>query len=311
MHFRKFVTSISVAALFGLAACAGAADDAESSAEEAMDSADATVEYALEDDMAAEEAVSDTAGEAAEAATEGAEAESPRNIVKSASDPLDRMIWCSDVRKRVSARLCQNYRDQIADLDQGVAAFDPPRDMVKGISREVRLAIGPEEERPRIETMAGNEGKAATADIEIGAKMRARLVGRAFDIDPELPVDLEMGRSRRQVWTWDVTPKRVGKHPLSAEITVLATDGTILNRYPSDLIQVDVTVSQNEAEEIARAQRAKKRQAAEEDIGFLTRMAKLLLDFWWAVVLLLGGIVGGFFYLRNKIANEEETPPPS
>ena len=150
-----------------------------------------------------------------------------------------------------------------------------------------------------------------TAGIEIGAKMRARLTGRAFDIDPALPVDLEMGRSRRQVWTWDVTPKREGTHPLSADITVLATDGTVLNRYPSDLIRVNVTVSQSEAAEIARKERDRKRQEAEDDVGFLTKMAKRLLEFWWAVVALIGGVIGGIFYLRSKIVNKDATPPPS
>lgn len=327
MHFRKFRTLIALAAALALASCADAADNAE----EAADSAEVTVDAPVEDAMdsaeesadATDEAVADATGEVADAATDsetGGETEDAKPAddgptvyasVQSTNDPLDQVIWCRDVRKRVTAKLCQDYRDQIADLDQGVAAFDPPRNMVKGKTREVRLAIGPEKEKSRIESLAGDEGKAATAGIEIGAKMRARLTGRAFDIDPAIPVDLEMGRSRRQVWTWDVTPQREGTHPLSAEITVLATDGTILNRYPSDLIKVNVTVSQNEAEEIARAKRAKQREEAEEQVSFWTRMARLLLQFWWAVVALLGGIVGGYFYLRNKIGNEDATPPPS
>lgn len=322
MQFRKFTTSIALVAVLGLTACGGAADNTE----EAADSSEVASEFSLDKAPNATEGAADAAdaadaegdvaansdaGEQTEEARPAQEVPTDSAALQSADNQLDQVIWCREVRKRVLAKLCQNYRDQIADLDQGVAAFDPPRNMVKGRAREVRLAIGPAEEKPQIETRAGEEGEAATAEIEIGAKMRARLIGRAFDIDPDTSVDLEMGRSRRQVWTWDVTPKREGTHPLSAEITVLATDGTILNRYPSDLIEVNVTVSQSEAEEIARVQRAKKRQDAEEQVGFWTRMAKLLLDFWWAGIFLLGGIIGGYFYLRNKIRDEDATPPPS
>lgn len=327
MDFRSLTTTIAIATMLGLTACSGAADEAEredaiavsDSVRDPMDVGEAVVDAM---DEVSDEAASDALEDAAEAAadvvagdgTDAKEAaeEAPNSDVagQSTDVPPVQTVWCSDVRKRVPATLCQDYRDQIADLDQGIAAFDPPRDMVKGKTSEVRLAIGPEEEKSRIESLAGDVGKPVTAGIEIGAKMRARLTGRAFDIDPDIPVDLEMGRSRRQVWSWDVTPKREGTHPLSAEITVLASDGTILNRYPSDLIRVNVTVSQSEAREIARAERAKKRAEAEKEVGFWTRMAKLLLEFWWAVVALLGGIIGGCFYLRNKLRNEEATPPP-
>jgi hypothetical protein len=326
MDFRSLTTTIAIAAMLGLAACSGAADKAQGgddttvigSVEEPTKVGEAVVDATDEENG---EAAADAAGEAVEAAadavagdgTDEAADEAPNGYVagQSTDIPPVQSVWCSDVRKRVPATLCQDYRDQIADLDQGIAAFDPPRDMVKGKTSEVRLAIGPEEEKLRVESLAGDEGKAVTAGIEIGAKMRARLTGRAFDIDPDVPVDLEMGRSRRQVWTWDVTPKREGTHPLSAEITVLATDGTILNRYPSDLIRVNVTVSESEAREIARAERAQKRAEAEKEVGFWTRMAKLLLEFWWAAVALLGGMIGGYFYLRNKLRSEEATPPPS
>lgn len=315
MYSRKFGITIAFAATLGLAACSGTAEnaqmEAEDAAEEVYESASgedyAYAEGASEADANGDAMEADADSEAGDAGT-GDALETP---APSAGLIGDAVVWCSDVRKRVTPAVCQSYRDQIADLDQGIAAFDPPRDMVKGQSREVRLAIGPEEEKERIESLAGDQGQAATAGIEIGAKMRARLTGRAFDIDPALPVDLEMGRSRRQVWTWDVTPRREGTHPLSAEITVLATDGTILNRYPSDLIRVNVTVSPSEAAEIARKERARKRQETEEKVGFLTKMAKLLLEFWWAVVALIGGIIGGFFYLRSKLRNKEATPPPS
>lgn len=327
MDSRSLTTTIAIAPMLVLTACSGAVDKTEredavtvsESVEDSIDIGEAVVDAM---DEASGEAAADALDDAAEAAAdavaedgtgdgEAAEEDPTRYVTGQSADvsPV-KTIWCSDVRKRVPAGLCQDYRDQIADLDQGMAAFDPPRDMVKGQASEVRLAIGPEDEATRIKSLAGDQGKAVTASIEIGAKMRARLTGRAFDIDPDIPVDLEMGRSRRKVWTWDVTPKRQGTHPLSAEITVLATDGTILNRYPSDLIRVKVTISQGEAREIARAERARKRAEAEKEVSFWTRMAKLLLEFWWAVLALLGGMIGGYFYVRDKLRNEEAMPPP-
>jgi hypothetical protein len=230
--------------------------------------------------------------------------ENPKAIAASAPS-----IRCREVRKRTTAEQCEDYRQQIADLGAGVAAFDPPRNMVKGVPVEVRLAIGPETDRTAVVRGAGGDADAVIAPIAVGARMRARLIGRAFTIDPAEPVDLEMGRARRQVWNWDVTPLREGQHPLSAEITVLADDGTVLDRYPSELVQVEVSVSETEAQRREREKQLEDRQRTEEDLGFYTRFLGILGDFWWALVLFVGGVIGGIFYLRNRWRNQDAGRP--
>lgn len=220
----------------------------------------------------------------------------------------DSPIWCSAVGRRLPQAQCENYAEQIADLRFGVAAFNPDRSMVKDVPTEVRLAIGPEEERERTIERAGGEGEAQTAEIEIGAKMRARLKGRAFEIDPAEPVDQVMGRNRRQVWNWDVTPRRDGSHQLSAEITVLAEDGTVLENQSSKIINVTVVVSEAERAALEREKTLKKRQTLEEDVGWITKFLKILDDFSLALLALLTTIIVGVItlFVRAKKANKGE-----
>ena len=218
-------------------------------------------------------------------------------------------IRCREVGKRTTAEQCEDYRQQIADLGAGVAAFDPPRTMVKGVPVEVRLAIGPEGDRAGAVRSVGGSEDAVIAPIAVGTVMRAQLIGRAFTVDPAQPVDLVMGRARRQVWSWDVTPLREGQHPLSAEITVLADDGTVLDRYPSDLVQVEVSVSETEAQAAARQRLLEERAEREIDIGWYAKLLGLLGDLWWAAVLFVGGLIGGFFYLRNRWRNQDAVRP--
>ncbi|WP_231862628.1 hypothetical protein [Sphingorhabdus sp. M41] len=217
-------------------------------------------------------------------------------------------IWCSAVGRRLPRAQCENYAEQIADLRSGVAAFNPNRSMVKGVPTEVRLAIGPEEEKERTVERAGGEGEAQTAEIEIGAKMRARLKGRAFEIDPAEPVDQVMGRNRRQVWNWDVTPRRDGSHQLSAEITVLAEDGTVLENQSSKVINVTVVVSEAERAALERERLLKKRQILEEDVGWITRFLKILDDFSLALLAFLTTIIVGVItlFVRAKKAKQAE-----
>ena len=235
-------------------------------------------------------------------------APNPQENPKATAAPAP-TIRCREVGKRTTAEQCEDYRQQIADLDAGVAAFDPPRAMVKGVPVEVRLAIGPEGDRAGAVRAVGGSKDAVVAPIAVGTVMRAQLIGRAFTVDPAAPVDLVMGRARRQVWSWDVTPLREGQHPLSAEITVLADDGTVLDRYPSDLVQVEVSVSETEAQAAERLRTLEKRAETEEDFGFYTRFLGILGDFWWALVLFVGGLIGGFFYLRNRIRNQDADRP--
>lgn len=304
-----------VLALCLLAACSASEQNAEAPAEEAIaESAVESPTVGSAEDMAEVEAGAGVPTDAAASPDDDdagmiGSAPDEQEGAKAAATAPAAMIRCRAVGKRTTAEQCEDYRQQIADLDAGVAAFDPPRAMVKGVPVEVRLAIGPEEERGIAVRAVGGSDDAVVAPVAVGTRMRAQLIGRAFSVDPAAPVDQDMGRARRQVWSWDVTPLREGQHPLSAEITVLADDGTVLDRYPSDLVQVEVSVSETEAQRKAREAQLEKRQRAEEDLGFYTRFLGILGDFWWALVLFVGGLIGGAFYLRNRVRNQDADRP--
>src|SRR5690554_8177734 len=74
-QMKKVTTSIVLAAALGLAACSGAADNAEAGAEETVEGTEATAEEAADDAMTAAEGSADAMGAAAaDATTEAGEA---------------------------------------------------------------------------------------------------------------------------------------------------------------------------------------------------------------------------------------------
>ncbi|MEO1046045.1 MAG: hypothetical protein AAFX04_11450 [Pseudomonadota bacterium] len=210
-------------------------------------------------------------------------------------------IYCDVVRRRTTREQCEQYREEKAALANGVAAFDPPRNMVKGQPTDVRLAIGPEDQRDAVIGQALGDADTAVAPIAIGAKVRIRLIGNAFAIDPTEPIEKAMGGASFGVWSWQVTPQREGEHPLSAQIDILSETGTVLERYPSNLVKVTITISEEE-------QRRRKRERTVEDLDWYTQLFKLLEDFWWAVVAFIVAVIGGIWQIRR--ATSGETPEP-
>lgn len=207
----------------------------------------------------------------------------------------DKVSWCAAVGIRTSMERCAGYTEEVANLSNGIAAFDPPRQMTTGQTEIVRLAIARDSgSRPtRAEEMIGGGATTETRDVVIGAKMRAEIIGgRAFEIDPQGPQDKFMGRSREKAWSWNVTPKLSGKHSLSATITVLAEDGTILDNFESRPITIMVAVSDAEAQ-------AAKRDRTRKDLAWYEEVGRLLTNLWWVWIgLAIAIAVGVWRFIR-------------
>lgn len=215
------------------------------------------------------------------------------------------LAWCEAIGKRTTAENCVGYSEEVANLSKGVAAFDPPRQMVAGEPVTVRLGIARDGSStpPRAQEMIGGGAATELRDVVIGTKMRAQLSGgRAFEIDPAGPQDKFMGRAREQLWIWNVTPKLAGKHGLSATITVLAEDGTILDNFESRVIEVDVAVS-------AEAAREAKRDRTREDLAWYQELGKTLTELWWVWIGLAIAIAVGIW--RFIAAAKTGTDPGS
>ncbi|WHO39920.1 hypothetical protein PMI04_004825 [Sphingobium sp. AP49] len=217
-----------VAMMLGLASCS-----AERSAQAPTENTSASV-----DNMTVEGAAENSANAVDNAAT-GLE-----NAANGASEE----IWCAAARATMSAAECQSLTQQRDSLEQGVAAFNPPRTMMRDEPTRVVLAIGSEAESAETVRAAGGPPSGAqVAPVRIGRYMSATLSGSAFTITPIGEAKRDLGMSGSEQWEWDVTPTREGDQTLQVRVESFAQDAqghaTRLKLYQSSPIAVSVTVT--------------------------------------------------------------------
>lgn len=193
--------------------------------------------------------------------------------------------WCPAARAAMPAARCAALTAQRDSLEQGVAAFNPPRMMMRGAATRVVLAIGAQVERSEtVRAAGGRPADVQVAPVRIGRYMRAALSGSAFDIVPIGDPRRDLGMSGSEQWEWDVTPTRAGDQTLQVRIETFAQDGeghaTRLKLYQSAPIAVSVHVTDREA-------RAEKIQTAKDDIKDTTGLLESLRG--W--LLALAGVI--------------------
>jgi hypothetical protein len=148
--------------------------------------------------------------------------------------------------------------------------------MTKGQTVLVRLGLARDDGSTpsRAQDIIGGGDMTVVRKLKIGAMMRAQLSGgAAFKIDPAAPQDKFLGGSLEDQWEWNVTALVAGQHSLSATITVLAEDGTPLQKFISNPISVDIAVSEKE-----RLEELKKKRL--EDASFWTEYGEKLAKLW-------------------------------
>ena len=205
-------------------------------------------------------------------------------------------IFCKTVGKRTSAAQCALYDEDVANLEQGVAAFNPPRKMTKGQMVLVRLSLARDDGSTpsRAQEMIGGGDTTVVRKLKIGAIMRAQLSGgAAFQIDPAAPQDKFLGGSLEDQWEWNVTALVAGQHSLSATITVLAEDGTPLQKFINNPITVEIDISEAERRANEHAERL-------ANASFWTEYGEKLAKLWgvW-LALAIAIAVGVWRFIRT------------
>lgn len=173
------------------------------------------------------------------------------NAANAASNASNAEIWCGAARAYLSATDCRALEIQRDSLEQGVAAFNPPRSMMRGEATRVVLAIGPKAEESEVAAAAGGDASAVrVAPVRIGRYMTASLSGSAFTIAPVGNPQRDLGLSASEQWEWDVTPTREGAQTLQVRIETFAQDGrgnrTRIRLDQSPPVSVDVQVTDRE-----------------------------------------------------------------
>jgi len=205
--------------------------------------------------------------------------------------------WCAIARARTSEAFCAELAVQRDSLAEGVAAFNPPRQMTLGEPTRVTLPIGAKAERAAVERQAGGApGEAVSVEIRIGRYMTASLSGSAFDITPVGSPERDLGMSNREDWQWDVKPLAQGAQTLQVEVEAFARDEagkrTRIELFRSEPIAVDVDVTGEQARKNAIDQ-------ASREIGNTTPLLETMTKWLGglAALILAAGVVK--WRLRN------------
>ena len=148
---------------------------------------------------------------------------------------------CPQIGGLASEAECTSYSGLLSSLQQGIAAFDPPRQMDMGRDYPVRLVIGSREVSDQVVDTATDAGDVKTVDIRLGSWICAELMASQFKFDGSARQCKERGLSRMLSFNWTVSPRQDGTLKLGVKVESLAgKDGKLLDTIDSRMIAVDV-----------------------------------------------------------------------
>lgn len=150
-------------------------------------------------------------------------------------------IACPQLGGLATPDECANYSGLLATMQNGVAAFDPPRRMDMGRDYPVKLVIGAREVAAQVVDSATDAGDVKTVDIRLGSWICAELLATQFELSGPARQCKERGLSRMLSFDWTVSPKQDGKLKLGVKVESLAEqNGKPLDTIDSRMIAVDV-----------------------------------------------------------------------
>ncbi len=132
---------------------------------------------------------------------------------------------------------------ELASIRDGVASFDPPRNMTRGEAENVRLIIGADQSVEDTENLAEDGGAPVSLTIDLGLWVCAELFASNFELQSEKVQCHNFGRGRFKSFDWDIVPLREGSQSLQVEvISYDRKGGDIVDSIPSRAIDVTVDV---------------------------------------------------------------------
>jgi hypothetical protein len=110
-------------------------------------------------------------------------------------------------------------------LEPGVVSYRPPSSMSEGETADLVVRVQ-RETTPADPGDVPGEGPVVERQIEVGTPMRARLVGKDFEIEPAEAVTQVLGSDRPAEWSWTIKPTSSGKKELRLELAVLLEENS-------------------------------------------------------------------------------------
>lgn len=182
--------------------------------------------------------------------------------------------------------------DDLYDVTSGVAAFDPPRDMTRGVKETIRLVIGSEQSVEDVEAKAEDEGNPVSEALDLGLWVCAELIAENFAVEQDLEQCYSRGRSRYKVISWNVTPEKGGNQIVQVQVSSYAQKGgELIDSIPSDAISVSIAVT-----------------GSDKMVGFFDEISKVLLSLKGMLAILLSvvGIIAAIVWRSKRIGQKPD-----
>ena len=125
---------------------------------------------------------------------------------------------------------------------EATVSFEPERQMVVDHTEHVRVVASVEGEGV-VTTIDGAPVPTTVVPVRLRCEVQAQIRGVGFDIEPAAFQQGSFLDQPTVVWSWDVTPRRVGGHVLTLVIrSVAVIDGRRIEGAGQELFEASITV---------------------------------------------------------------------
>jgi|GEM_PF-1924430 len=126
-------------------------------------------------------------------------------------------------------------------LYQVPVAYEAPETAGLGAPFDVTFAVDGTGDDSAADALPGQDAKQVEALAKISDRLKASLVGSAFEIELLSPDVQRLSLLTENVWRWRVTPQREGEHKLVLELFALDGDEAVPVRTFNDTVTVNVS----------------------------------------------------------------------
>lgn len=141
-------------------------------------------------------------------------------------DPVE---YCAVLEEDARRSACRRYAELPKQLEDGVAAFNPPREMTRGETATVEFAVARGSDASMALEMLSETSEVQQFRPKVGRFMAAQLKGAGFEISPVGVREEDLFVSGGAMWSWQVKALRAPRHSLtlSAWVKTKAPDSTL------------------------------------------------------------------------------------
>ena len=123
-------------------------------------------------------------------------------------------------------------------------AYETPKTAAYGKPFDVTFAVDATGDVTAVDALPGEDTNIVETSAKISDRIKANLVGSAFDIKLDSPDVQRVSVLEENVWRWRVTPIEVGQHTLILELFALEDGEAIPVRTLNDKVDVSVSTFQ-------------------------------------------------------------------